>query len=83
MVGHTIEKCSKLHGFPPGWKKGRSQPGGARGGRWNQANLTQPERELPLVDAGALENYNPKLKSSKGSSSQGSSFVDSSLHATS
>jgi hypothetical protein len=22
--GHKIEKCFKLHGFAPGWKKGKS-----------------------------------------------------------
>jgi hypothetical protein len=27
--GHKIEKCFKLHGFPPGWKKGKSQLGGS------------------------------------------------------
>uniref|UniRef100_A0A0A9H027 Retrotransposon gag domain-containing protein n=1 Tax=Arundo donax TaxID=35708 RepID=A0A0A9H027_ARUDO len=33
--GHAIEKCFKLHGYPPGWKKGRSQLGGAQSGKWN------------------------------------------------
>ncbi|XP_066384599.1 uncharacterized protein [Miscanthus floridulus] len=73
--GHTIEKCFKLHGFPPGWKKGgKSQPGGVRGANWNRANHIASEKELPVVDAQALEKYNSKLKLSEGSSStQGAS----------
>ena len=48
--GHTIEKCFKLHGFPPGWKKGgKSQPGGVRGANWNRANHIQRVRWLVLV----------------------------------
>lgn len=43
--GHTIDRCYKLHGYPPGWKIGRSQPRGAHGGKWNQANHTKPEVE--------------------------------------
>jgi hypothetical protein len=67
--GHTIEKCFKLHGFPSGWKKGRTQPGGAQGGKWNQANRTQPDGELPVVDVQALKEYKSKLKVSEGSTS--------------
>jgi hypothetical protein len=82
--GHTIKKCFKLHGFSSGWKKGRTQPGGARGGKWNQANHTQPDGELLVVDVQALKEYKSKLKVSEGStSSQGSSTTASSFHATS
>jgi hypothetical protein len=62
---YTIGKCFKIHGFPPRWKKGKSQLGGVRGGNWNRANHTATERELPVVDAQALEKYNSKLKLSK------------------
>jgi len=61
--GHTIERCFKLHGFPPGWKKGeKSQPGGVRGANWNRAHHTASEKELPVVDTQALDKYNSKLK---------------------
>ena len=81
--GHTIEKCFKIHGFPPGWKKGKPQPGGVRGGNWNRANHTATERELPVVDAQALEKYNSKLKLSEDLSSTQGSSTNSSYHATS
>lgn len=81
--GHKIEKCFKLHGFPPGWKKGKSQPGGVRGGgNWNRANHTASERKLPVVDAQALEKYNSKLKISEDSTSTQCSSTNSSYHAT-
>ena len=33
---HKIEKCFKKHGFPPPWKKGKTQPEGVRGTNWNK-----------------------------------------------
>uniref|UniRef100_A0A0D9VA30 Retrotransposon gag domain-containing protein n=1 Tax=Leersia perrieri TaxID=77586 RepID=A0A0D9VA30_9ORYZ len=39
-TGHTKEKCFKLHGYPPGWKKGKPRIGGVQGSIWNQANQT-------------------------------------------
>lgn len=70
--------------FHLGEKKGRTQPGGAQGGRWNQANHTQPNKELPVVDVKALEEYKSKLKVLGGpTSSKGSSIADSNFHATS
>jgi hypothetical protein len=80
---HTIEKCFKMHGFPPGWKKGGSQSRGVRGANWNRANHIASEKELPVVDAQALEKYNSKLKLSKGLPSIQGSSTDSSYHATS
>ena len=82
--GHTIERCFKLHGFPPGWKKGeKSQPRGVRGANWNRAHHTASEKELPVVDTQALEKYNSKIKLSEGSSSTQGSSTNSSYHATS
>jgi len=82
--GHTIERCFKLHGYPPGWKKERYQAGGAHSGKWSEANHTKPDGQLPMVDVQALKEYESKLKLNEGSSSaQGSSTADSSFHATS
>jgi hypothetical protein len=82
--GHTIDRCFKIHGYPPGWKRERYQSGGAHGGKWSQANYTKPEGELPMVDAQALEEYKSKLKLNEGPpSTQGYSSADSSFHATS
>ncbi|WVZ80039.1 LOW QUALITY PROTEIN: hypothetical protein U9M48_027554 [Paspalum notatum var. saurae] len=81
--GHKIERCFKLHGFPQDWKKGKTQPGRNRGGNWNKANHTASERELPVVDAQALEKYNSKLKLSEDPSSTHGSFTAASFQATS
>ena len=66
-----------------GKKGGKSQPGGVRGANWNRANHIASEKELPVVDAQALEKYNSKLKLSEGSSSTQGSSTNSSYHATS
>ncbi|CAM0907657.1 unnamed protein product [Alopecurus aequalis] len=82
--GHTRGKFFELHGFPPGWKKGRSQQGGVLGGKWKQANHTSPVGEVPVADVQALEEFKSKLKLSEGSSSsQAFSKADSSLFVTS
>jgi transposase InsO family protein len=82
--GHSKENCYKLHGFPPGWQKGRSQQGGVVGGKWKNANHAAPTGEVPAVDLQALEEFKSKLKISEGSSSsQGSSKADSSFFVTS
>ncbi|CAM0952312.1 unnamed protein product [Alopecurus aequalis] len=82
--GHTKENCYKLHGFPPGWKKGRFQQGGALGGKWKHANHAAPTGEVPVVDLQALEEFKSKLKISEGSSSsQSSSKADSTFLVTS
>jgi hypothetical protein len=73
-----------LHGFPPGWQKGRSRQGGAVGGKWKHANHVAPTGEVPMVDLQALEEFKSKLKISEGSSSsQGSSKANSSFFVTS
>jgi len=66
-----------------GKKGGKSQPGGVRGANWNRANHIASEKELPVVDAQALEKYNSKLKLSEGSSFTQGSSTNSSYHATS
>jgi len=82
--GHTKDNCFQLHGFPPNWKKGRSQKGGALGGKWKQANHTSPAGEVQVVDVQALEEFKSKLKLSEcSSSSQGSSKANSSFYITS
>ena len=81
---HTIDRCFKLHGFPPGWKKGKSQPRGSQSGKLNRANHTAAEEESQVVDAQALEEFRSKLKVSEGlSPTKGSSTADSSFHAMS
>ncbi|XP_071678918.1 uncharacterized protein [Lolium perenne] len=83
-TGHIKDNCYKLHGFPPGWQKGRSQQGGAVGGKWKHANHAASTGEVPVVDLQALEEFKSKLKISEGSSSsQGSSKADSSFFVTS
>nr|XP_051194267.1 uncharacterized protein LOC127307574 [Lolium perenne] len=82
--GHNKESCFKLHGFPPDWKKGRSQQGGALGGRWKKANHTSSTGEVRAVDVQALEEFKSKLKLSEcSSSSQDSSKANSSYLVTS
>ena len=81
--GHTIERCFKLHGFPPGWKKGGNLSQGELGANWNRAHHTASEKELPVVDTQALDKYNSKLKLSGGPSSTQGSSTNSSYHATS
>lgn len=78
---HTEDMCFELHGYPPWWEKGKSQPGGARGSTKRQANHTATTRELPVVDMQALEEFKSNLKLSEdSSSSHTSSKADSSLN---
>jgi hypothetical protein len=67
--------CFKLHGFPS--SKVICDYCGDKG------HTIASEKELPVVDAQALEKYNSKLKLFEGSSSTQGSSTNSSYHATS
>nr|XP_034578488.1 uncharacterized protein LOC117842220 [Setaria viridis] len=62
---HTIDRCFKLHGFPPGWKKGKFQQGGDQSGKLNKANNTTSENQSQVVDVQALEEFKSSSRSQK------------------
>jgi hypothetical protein len=48
LLGHTIEKCYKLHGYPPGYKftKGKQI---SSANQVSECSMSQPQPQLPIT----------------------------------